>query len=129
MGRLISVPFVFEVVAGERSIRAGKRITSGFRTRELLGSFALGVNRTLRLRFFIGSDPEETAAGLAGATNLLAFAGDVDYMVGDDGNRRFPVEVEFRERGLYAKVEARNTDGVDHMADCVIVLELLDFDP
>jgi hypothetical protein len=129
MGRLVSIPFLFTVPAGGSYIRCSKRVTSAFITSELLASFPVGTNRTMRLRFFVASDNLTSGAALVGGTNLLAFAGQVDYMVGDDGNRRFPVQVEFKERGLYVKVEGTNTDGADHTVDCVVVLELIDVDP
>lgn len=128
MGRLVTIPFYTTVSSGATRILASKRITSGLVTKELIGSFALGVNRTLRLRFFVGSDDLLTGAALVGATNLLEFAGQVNFMVGDDMNKRYPVEVEFPRRGLYVKVSGENTDSVDHTLDAAVVLEMIDVD-
>lgn len=128
MGRLITIPFYTTVSSGGGVILASKRVTSALVTKEVIGSFALGVNRTLRLRFYVAADDLTTAAALVGATNLLAFAGQVDYMVGDDMIQRYPAEVEFPRRGLYVKVMGENTDSVDHTLDAAVVLEMIDVD-
>lgn len=129
MGRLVTIPFHFDVSFSDTVIECSKRVTSAFRTREVVGSFALGSDRTVRLRYYVASDNLETAAALVGATNLLAFAGQVDYMIGDDETKRYPVEVEFPTRGLYVKISGENTDSVNHTVDAAVVLELLDTDP
>lgn len=120
-----TIAFNGAVPAGGELTLVSKRINFPFLLKDFLASFALGQNRTLRLRFFLSFDDEAPTSGKPTGTDLLNILGQSAYLVGDDESKPFPMEVLNRKAGSYIKVYALNTDSFQHTVDCLAVIDSL----
>lgn len=113
------------VSAGGELTLVSKRINFPFLLKSFLASFALGTNRTLQLRFFVSPDDVAPVSGKPSGTDLLNILGQSAFIVGDDEQKPFPMEVINSTAGLYIKVHALNTDSFQHTVDCLAIIDSL----
>ena len=113
------------VANGELTL-CSKRVNFPFRTKRFVASFALGTDRTLRLKFFLSPDPSEPASGKPTGINLLGIFGEDPYLIGDDEQKSVDYETEVKQLGYYIKVYANNTDSFDHTVDVFVIIESLE---
>jgi len=125
MARLTTIAFHSTVAPQANKTLVSKRITERFRVKRIRASFALNTNRTLKLYFFISYDKEAPTTEKPAGINILAQLGQVDYLVGDDESKDFPIEIQEFRRGAYIKVYAENTDTYTHTIDALITVEML----
>lgn len=123
--RIITASFHDTVVAGANKTLVSNRIDLPFTTKRIRAAFAPGVNRTLRLFFFISPDADVPTTHEPGGTNILAQLGPQRYIVGEDCVVDFVHETGSLESGKYLKVYAENTDAFDHTIDVQITVEII----
>jgi len=124
--RLVTMSFFGSVSASSKNTLVSEYINVPFRTRVVRASFAPGVNRLMKLYFFISQDKEAPTTEEPKGTNLFAQLGQVRYITGDDEFKEFPHQVPYHEAGSYLKIYAVNDDTYDHTIDCQITIELLE---
>jgi hypothetical protein len=113
------------VANGELTL-CSKRINFPFMTKKFVASFALGTDRTLKLRYFLSPDSSEPATGKPTGINLFGIFGEDPYLIGDDEQKVVEHETRVKEKGYYIKVYANNTDSFDHTVDVFVVIESLE---
>lgn len=100
-----------------------KNIRFPFKTKSIRVAFAPGTNRQMRIKIFLAQDPDAPSSGQPTGTNLLAEYGQVDYVIGDDGWRRFEHEVFIPTRNNWLKIYSDNRDIFAHTVDVMITIE------
>lgn len=103
-----------------------KRISYSFRVLEVNVSFAQGTERTLQIRFFVSPDPSAPSAGHPTGVNLFAVFGEDFFLIGDNESKRMDFAVEVKEKGMYLKMYANNTDVYEHTVDAFAVIETIE---
>lgn len=124
--KIQTISFLGTVAAGSNLTLVSKRITLPFKTTKIRASFAPGVNRLMRLYYFISKDPSAPTTEEPKGTNILASLGQVIYLTGDEEFKDLPHEVECPESGAYLKIYAVNSDASDHTIDSQITIEFLE---
>lgn len=109
-----TIAFFGTIPANSNRTFVSKRITYPFRLDGLRIHFALGTNRTLRVKLYISPDDSAPTAEPLSGENVLDAAGQVDYIVGDDEPIDFPYAVRVEPVGMYLKLHCVNTDSWDH---------------
>ena len=122
---IMTASFFSTVAANSKKTLVSERINAPFETRLIVASFALNTARTLRLRFFVSPDDDNPTTTYPNGVNLLQLVGQVDYLVGDNEQKRVRFEVPEPLSGKWLKVYADNTDGTEHTIDAQIEIELL----
>lgn len=102
------------------------KLTSAFKTKRIRASFPSGVNRLMRLRFYIVGTPDAPTTSAPIGTNLLSSVGQVDYITGDDNVIEFDHEIMSPESNKYIAVYAENADVFAHTIECQVTVEYLD---
>lgn len=110
----VSIPFHGTVAANSMKTLVSKRITYPFRMTGARIHFALGTDRTLQVKIFLSPDPEDPDTEEPTGISVLAAAGQVEYVVGDDEPIQIPFNVLMKEEGMYLKLFANNTDSWEH---------------
>ncbi len=121
----VTIAFNGTVTANDELTLVSKRLNFPYTVKRLISSFALGTDRTTRIRFFTSLDDEAPFSGLPVGRNLLLPYGQVDYLVGDDEQKDVPHEALQSESGSHVKVHAENLDTFDHSVDVLVVIETL----
>lgn len=122
-----SIASFFGTVAASSNVTlVSRKITAPFITKRIRASFALNVNRTLQLSFFISPDAENPTDVRPNGSSLLAQLGQVDFVVGDDEIKEFNVEVESPTANQWLKVFAVNADSFEHTIDAQIAIEFME---
>ena len=122
--RITTISFFDFVAASSNKTLVSQRIGTPFRIKHIQASFAPGVERLMKLYFFVSPDSAQPTTKVPTGTNLLAQTGQARYLTGDDESKGFGLEVYFAERGYYVKVYAENTDTYAHTIDVQITIEL-----
>ena len=125
MARLSTISFFDTVVANSNKTLVSKRITQKFTIKRIRASFALNTNRTLKLRFFISATTEAPTTKEPEGLNVLKQLGQVDFIVGDDEVKEFPIEIREFTKGARIKIYAENTDSFKHTIDAQITIQLI----
>ncbi len=120
---LVTLPFNGTVSAGGELVLCSKQIRQPFRLHNIQASFALGQNRTCRLKVFISGDNSTPAAGQPSGRDILSEYIEDTYLTGDDETKSFPMQTESPDGGQYIKAYANNTDAFNHAVDVLITIE------
>lgn len=120
-----TISFFGTVGAGLNLTLVSQRISLPFRTKKIRASFAPGVNRLMRLYFFISLDPEAPTLTPPQGVDILKAIGQVTYITGDEEFKEVPHEVLNISRGAYIKVYAVNADAFEHTIDCQVTIEFI----
>lgn len=123
---VVTVPFHGTVLANVNKTLVSKRISYPFRLRGARAHFALGTDRTLRLKVYISPDESAPTAEPLTGDNVLDPAGQVDYVVGDDEPVDIPYNVSVNAEGMYIKVYAENLDSWPHTVTCYVFIQKLE---
>ena len=123
---LQTISFFGTVTAEENLTLVSQRITNKFKTKSIRASFASGVERLMKLYYFISLDPSAPTTEFPKGTNILQSTGQASYITGDDEFKEFPHEVLYTERGAYIKIYAVNTDTFNHTIDSQVTIEYID---
>lgn len=117
----------FDTVAlsSNMTLISGK-LTSAFKVKRIRASFPSGVNRLMRLRFYIVGTPEAPTANPPIGTDLLGSVGQVNYITGDDNVIEFDHEIMSPDSNKYIAVYAENADVFAHTIECQVTVEYLD---
>jgi len=124
--RLQTLLFFGTCPASSGKTLVSRRINKPFRVKEVAASFAPGVNRLMRLEFWISPDDTAPTSKPLTGFNILAELGHAGYITGDDERKVMRIEAERMERGYYIKVFAKNEDTYDHTIDAQVTIELLE---
>ena len=122
--REMTLSFFGTVDAGNIKTLVSKRINTPFSINNIIASFALNTNRTLKLSFWISPDDDAPTSGNPTGVSILAERGQVDFLVGDDEQKDFTTELIQNTAGWYIKVRAENTDAFPHTIDSQVTLKL-----
>jgi hypothetical protein len=128
IGRILTIPFRGGVSASSNRVLVSNRIDSPYRTKSFHIKFELNTQRTVRLRFFMGEDSDDTFANVERQNDLFRQLAQDSEFAGDDQDIDLQHEVQIPQRGTFLKVLAENDDLVDHFFDAQITIELLDTD-
>lgn len=123
LGRLVTISFFGQVSASSNKTLVSQRINVPFRTTRIRASFAPGVDRLMRLYFYISPDPSAPTASAPTGYNILAQTGQATYISGDNEVKDFQMEIMEITRGQYVKVYAVNEDTYEHTIDVQITVE------
>jgi len=121
-----TISFFGTVPANSNLTLVSKRITLPFRTKRIRASFAPGVQRLMKLYYFISQDPSAPTNEEPKGFNILSSLGQVNYLTGDDEFKDLAHEVENKESGAYIKIYAINSDSYDHTIDSQITIEFIE---
>jgi len=121
-----TISFFGTVPANSNITLVSKRITLPFRTKKIRASFAPGVQRLMKLYYFISFDPSAPTTEEPKGSNILSSLGQVNYITGDDEFKDLVHEVECKESGAYLKIYAVNTDSFEHTIDSQITIEFIE---
>lgn len=121
-----TITFSGTCLAAAELTLVSKRINYPFRVISFNASFALNTNRTLQLSPFVSPDPTAPTTGKPTGINILQTLGEVEYLVGDDEQKKLEHEITVNESGSYIKIYANNTDTFDHTVDAFVVIETLE---
>ena len=124
--RLYTIAFFGTCPASSGKTLVSKRINRPFKVKQIAASFPPGVNRLMKLEFWVSPDDTAPTSKPLTGFNILAERGHVGYITGDDERKVMDIEAERLERGYYLKVFADNSDVYDHTIDCQITIELLE---
>ncbi len=113
------------VDAQKNATFVSQRITQRFKTNNIRASFAPGVNRLMKLSYFISKDQSAPTTEEPTGDNILKAIGQVGYITGDDEIKTFRHEVISSERGAYIKVYAENSDVFSHTIDTQVTIEFI----
>lgn len=125
VGRLVTISFFGKVAANSRKTLVSKRITVPFGTKRVRCSFAPGVDRLMKLYFFVSPDTETPTTEEPTGYNILAQTGQAVFITGDEEAKEFPMEIVEFTIGQYLKVHAVNEDTFEHTIDVQVTLEFL----
>lgn len=123
IGREVTISFAGSVDANSKKTFVSKRINVPFSTKRVRCSFPPGVNRTMKLYFYVSPDPSAPTTEAPTGYNILAQTGQATYIIGDDDIKDFQMEVFETTRGQYIKVYAVNDDTHEHTIDVQITVE------
>ena len=123
LGRLVTISFFDTVDASSKKTLVSQRINVPFRTTRIRASFAPGVNRLMKLYFYISPDPSAPSTEAPTGYNVLAQTGQATYISGDNDVKDFQMEIMETVRGQYLKVYAVNEDTYPHTIDVQITVE------
>jgi len=123
VGRLVTISFFGTVAASSNKTLVSKRINVPFQTKRVRVSFAPGVNRLMKLYFYISPDPSAPTTAAPTGYNILAQTGQAEYITGDDEYKDFQMEIQEVTKGQYVKVYAVNEDTYEHTIDVQITVE------
>ena len=123
--QLQTISFFGTVGAGVNLTLVSQRISLPFKTKKIRASFAPGVNRLMRLYFFISLDPTAPTLTPPQGVDILKSIGQVTYLTGDEEFKEIPHEVLYSSRGGYIKVYAVNSDVFEHTIDCQVTIEYI----
>jgi hypothetical protein len=121
-----TISFFGTVAANSNTTLVSKRITLPFRTKKIRASFAPGVQRLMKLYYFISLDPSAPTTEEPKGFNILTSLGQVNYLTGDDEFKDLAHEVECKESGAYLKIYAVNSDSFEHTIDSQITIEFIE---
>jgi len=124
-GRLVTISFFGMVAANSKKTLVSKRLNVPFATRIVRCSFPPGVNRLMKLYFFVSPDEVAPTTKEPTGYNILAQTGQAVYITGDNESKKFPMEIEEFTKGRYVKVYAVNEDTYEHTIDVQITIEFL----
>jgi len=105
-----------------------QKITSAFKIKRIRASFPSGVNRLMRLSFFIVGTPETPTTRAPIGTNILQSRGQVAFVTGDDNVIEFDHEIISPDANKYIAVYAENTDVFAHTIECQVTIEYFELD-
>src|SRR3990167_8832100 len=120
--QVLTYPFAGTVSALSRVTLVSSRILFPFRLKRIDCYFPQGTNRLNQLSFYVSSDSGAPTTEITDEFNVLTARGNITYLVGNDERREIHHEIDFPERGMYVKVHANNTDGVEHTIDATITI-------
>ena len=121
---LKTIVFFDTVSANSRKTLVSQRISTPYRIRRIVASFALNTNRTLKLTFHVSQDDNAPTSSKPTDFSLLSEYGHVDYLAGDDEQKNVNNDFIVNYSGSYIKVHANNTDGFEHTIDCFVEIEI-----
>lgn len=121
-----TVSFFGTVGASANLTLVSKQISGAFNVKKIRASFAPGVNRLMKLKFFISSDPEAPTTAAPNGVNILQQTGQANYITGDDEFKEFEHEITNPTRNSWLKIYAENADTFDHTIDAQITIEYID---
>lgn len=124
--RLVTTSFFGTVSASSKKTLVSKHITSAFIVKKIRASFAPGVNRLMKLYFFISYDPSAPTTEEPLGVNVLAQTGQVTYLTGEDEFKEIEPNVKDTSKAAYLKVYAVNDDTFEHTIDAQVTIEMLD---
>lgn len=110
----VAIPFHGTVAANSSVTLVSKVIRYPFRLQGARFHFALGTNRTLRLKLYISPDDSAPTSEPLTGYNVMDPAGQVDYVVGDDEAVDMPHNLELWTSDRRIKIFAENTDSWEH---------------
>lgn len=120
--QLFTYLFSGTVSALSRVTLVSSRIGFPFRIKRVDAYFPQGTNRTNQLFFFVAPDNGAPITEIVDEDNIFVARGNVTYLAGNDERRDVLHEVEYQRSGMYLKVHANNTDGVEHTIDATITI-------
>ena len=123
IGRQVTTSFFDEVAAGSKKTLVSKRITVPFSTKRIRCAFPPGVNRLMKLYFYVSPDSSAPTTAPPTGYNILAQTGHAAYITGDADIKDFLMEIMEFTRGQYIKVYAVNEDTYPHTIDVQITVE------
>lgn len=103
-----------------------QQISGAFDVKKIRASFAPGVERLMKLKFYISSDPQAPTTAHPNGVNILQQTGQANYITGDNEFKEFEHEVRNPTRNAWLKVYAENADTFDHTIDAQVTIEYLD---
>jgi len=121
-----TISFFGTVPANSNLTLVSHRITLPFRTKRIRASFAPGVQRLMKLYYFISQDSSAPTNEEPKGFNILSSLGQVNYITGDDEFKDLAHEVEYKESGAYIKIYAVNSDSYDHTIDSQVTIEYIE---
>ena len=124
--KLQTISFLGTVGAGVNKTLVSQRISLPFRTKKIRASFAPGVQRLMKLYFFISQDPTAPTTEEPKGNNILASLGQVSYLTGDEEFKDLAHEVECPTAGAYIKIYAVNSDAFEHTIDAQVTIEFIE---
>lgn len=122
-GDIIAVPFHGTVAAGARLTLCSKIIGFKYKTKRFRVSFPLNTNRTLQVSFWICPDDSTPTATEPVGDNVFRPYGQATYVVGDDEQKDYDLEMLVNTEGTFLKVHGYNIDSFEHTIDCCIFVE------
>jgi hypothetical protein len=105
------------------------KLTSAFKVKRIRASFPSGVNRLMRLRFYIVGTPDTPTASPPIGTDLLSSVGQVNFITGDDNVIEFDHEIMSPDSNKFIAIFAENADVFEHTIECQVTIEYLDLEP
>jgi len=105
-----------------------QKITSAFKVKRIRASFPSGVNRLMRLNFFLVGTPEAPTTRAPIGTNVLQSRGQVAFITGDDNVIEFDHEIISPDANKYVAVYAENADVFLHTIECQVTIEYFELD-
>jgi len=126
---LRTIAFFGTCPASSGKTLVSKRINYPFQIKQIAASFAPGVERLMRLEFWISPDDSAPTSKPLTGYNILTELGHVGYITGDDERKELNIETSRYERGYFLKVFAQNFDTVEHTIDCQVTIELIYEEP
>jgi len=128
MTRKDTISFVGTVGAGAEKTLVSQRISTPFNIKQVSVSFPGGHNRLVQISVFISPDPKAPTTGKPTGLNIFEALGQVNYIVGNNEQKKMFIEKPYTVKGGYVKIYAINNDGVQHTIDAQVTIELLEHD-
>ena len=126
--KLQTISFFDTVDLSSNKTLVSQKITSAFKVKRIRASFPSGVNRLMRLHFYIVGTPETPTTEPPIGTNILKPIGQVDFLTGDDNEISIEHEIISPDSNKYIAVYATNADVYDHTIECQVTIEYLELD-
>jgi len=119
-----TISFVGTVAAGSEKVLVSRILGFPFTVRKIIGNFPLNQNRLVKISFFHSPDFDTPATGKPSGANLLQYASNQPYIVGDDDKKELRLDHYASSWPTWLKVHAENLDGFEHDIDCQIEIEI-----
>lgn len=117
---------MFNITAGAGAVAKSysRVLRRPWKLKNIYVAFPPGCNRLVEVRAFVANDDQAETGANNDAQNILQDLSTTPYFVGDGDYRYIQHEQAVKERGKYIMLEATNNDGVDHVIDAFVEIEM-----